>query len=222
MTEKKIPGSCIMGISAIAVIIGNDGRTVPLTGPGIVVIFRHTQGVWKRGRTFPFSLGPEKGLAGLRRNVAELATFLGECRTFVARSATGVIYFELERARCHVWEIAGRPEEFLDSVCLEVNENEERDACTPPATADAGIPVPVETSPGKFTLSIVEIQRKRSGVSSKQVLQQFIRRAGFTELEILCEHVPPWIGVEAEFLGFRVETGHSAPREVRVLLKKAE
>jgi Fe-only nitrogenase accessory protein AnfO len=211
-----------MGISAIAVIIGNDGRTAPLTGPGIVVIYLHTHGVWKRGRTFPFSLEPEKGLLGLRRKVAELGTFLGECRTFVVKSAGGAVYFELEKARVHVWEIAGRPEEFLDSVCLEAKENEGRDACTPPATADAGIPVPVETSPGKFTLSIKGIQRKRSGVSSKQVLQQFIRRAGFTELEILCEHVPPWIGVEAEFLGLRVETGHSAPREVRVLLKRPE
>jgi Fe-only nitrogenase accessory protein AnfO len=209
-----------MGISEIAVITGEDGRTVPLTGPGTVVIFRRTHGVWKRQRTFPFSLGPEKGLQGLRRKVAELGTFLGECRTFVARSANGAIYFELERAHCHVWEIAGSPEEFLDSVCLEVKKNEERDACTPPATANAGIPVPLETAPGKFTLSITEIQRKRSGMSSKQVLQQFIRRAGFTELEIICEHVPPWISVEAEFLGLRVETGNSAPHEVRVLLKK--
>jgi Fe-only nitrogenase accessory protein AnfO len=209
-----------MGISEIAVITGEDGMTVPLTGPGTVVIFRRTKGVWKRGRTFPFSLEPEKGLAGLRRKVVELGTFLGECRTFVARSATGAIYFELERTRCHVWEIAGRPEEFLDSVCLEVNENEERDACTPPATADAGIPVPLETAPGKYTLSIVEIQRKRSGVSSRQVLQQFIRMAGFTELEVICEHVPPWIGVEAELLGMRVETEPRAPHEVRLVLKK--
>jgi len=211
-----------MSISEVAVITGEDGRTVPLTGPGTVVIYHHTLGVWKRKRTFPFSLVPEKGLQGLRRNVAELGIFLGECRTFVAKSAGGAVYFELEKARVHVWEFAGRPEDFLDSVCLEVNEDEERDACTPPATTEAGIPVPLETAAGKYTLSIVDIQRKRSGVSSKQVLQQFIRRAVFTELEIICEHIPPWIGVEAEFLGLRVETAQNAPREVRVLLKKPE
>jgi len=211
-----------MSTSEIAVITGEDGRTVPLTGPGTVVIYHHIHGVWKHKRTFPFSLEPEKGLQGLRRKVAELGTFLGECRTFVARSAGGAVYFELGKVRVHVWEIAGRPEDFLDSVRLEVEESEERDTCTPAATTDAGIPVPLETAPGKYTLSIVEIQRKRSGVSSKQVLQQFIRRAVFTELEIICEHIPPWIGVEAEFLGLRVETAQNAPREVRVLLKKPE
>ena len=211
-----------MGISEVAVITGEDGRTVPLTGPGTVVIYRHSQGIWKRKRTFRFSLEPGKGLQGLRRKVAELGTFLGECRTVVARSAGGAVYFELGKARVHVWEIAGRPEEFLDSVCLEVNENEEKDTRTLPATDQAGIPVPRETVPGKYTLSIVEIQRKRSRVSSKQVLQQFIRRAVFTELEIICEHIPPWIGVEAEFLGLQIETGNRAPHEVRVLLKKPE
>jgi Fe-only nitrogenase accessory protein AnfO len=211
-----------MGISDIAVITGENGRTVPLTGPGTVVIFRRIHGMWQCERKFQFSLEPEKGLEGLRRKVAELGTFLGECRIFVAKSAGGAVYFELEKARCHVWEIAGKPEEFLDSVCLEVEENEERDVCTPPVTADYGILVPLETAPGKFTLSITDIQRKRSGVSSKQVLQQFIRSGKFSELEILCEHIPPWIGVEAEFLGIRIESGHRTSHEVRVLLKKPE
>jgi Fe-only nitrogenase accessory protein AnfO len=211
-----------MSTSEIAVITGEDGRTVPLTGPGTVVIYRHTHGVWNRGRTFPFSLEPEKGLEGLRRKVAELDTFLGECRTFVAKSAGGAVYFELERARCHVWEITGRPEEFLDSVCLEVKENGNRDACDSPAPADNGIPVPLETSPGAFTLSITEIQRKRRGLSSKQVLQQFIRRGNFSELEIICEHIPPWIGIEAEFLGMRVETESWSPHGIRIALKKKE
>jgi len=211
-----------MDISEIAVITGADGRTVPITGPGTVVIFRRIHGVWQSERMFPFSLEPGKGLNGLRRKMGELIAFLGECRTFVAKSAGGAVYFELEKARCHVWEITGKPEEFLDFVCLEAKENEERDACTPPASADAGIPVPLETSPGKFTLSISEIQKKRSGVSSRQVLQQFLRRGNFTELEILCDHLPPWIGVEAEFLGIRIETGHSAHNGIRVLLKKPE
>jgi Fe-only nitrogenase accessory protein AnfO len=214
-------GSVSMGISEIAVITGDDGRTVPLTGPGTVVIFRHTRGVWKRGKTFPFSIEPEKGLTDLRRKVAELNAFLGKCRTFVAKSAGGAVYFELEKARVHVWESAGRPETFLDSVRLELNENEKRDACPDPTTTPPGMPVPQETAPGKYTLSIMEIQRERSGVSSRQVLRQFIHRGNFSELEIVCEHIPPWIGVEAEILGLLVETGQNV-RGVRVLLKKPE
>ena len=213
-----------MGISEIAVIIGENGRTVPLTGPGTIVIFQRSHGVWQSQRTFPFALEPGKGLQGLHRKVAELVTFLGDCRTFVAQSANGAVYSELARARCHVWEVAGQPEEFLDSVCLEAKDDDKQEACPQPRpdSGNAGIPVPLETAPGKFTVSITEIQRKRSGVSSKQVLQQFIRSSRFTELELFCEHLPPWIGVEADFLGLMIETRHHAPHEVRVVLKKSK
>jgi Fe-only nitrogenase accessory protein AnfO len=211
-----------MGISEIAVIIGEDGRTVPLIGPGRIVIFQRIHGVWQSQRTFPFALEPGKGLQGLHRKVAELVTFLGDCRVFVAQSANGAVYSELARARCHIWEVAGQPEEFLDSVCLEVKDDDKRVACTLPDSGTTGIPVPLETAPGKFTLSITEIQRKRSGVSSKQVLQQFIRSSRFTEIELFCEHLPPWIGVEADFLGLQVETRQHAPHEVRVSLKKPQ
>ncbi|MFA5222551.1 MAG: Fe-only nitrogenase accessory AnfO family protein [Methanoregula sp.] len=206
-----------MCISEIAVITGNDGTTIPLSEPGTVVVFRRIQGTWQNQRMLPFSLEQESSLSGLRHKMAELIGFLGDCRTVVAQSASGAVFFELEKARCSVWEIAGLPEEFLDSVWRDAKE--EADAAAPPAEG-ATIPTPRETAPGRFTISIKEIQGKRPEVSSKQVLQQFIRRGAFCELEIFCDHLPPWIEVESERLGITIDTEYSAPNIVRVLLKK--
>jgi Fe-only nitrogenase accessory protein AnfO len=206
-----------MCVSEIAVIIGNNGRTVPLNEPGTVVVFRRVRGSWNNERALPFSLEEEKGLPGLRRKMAGLVEFLGGCRTFVAESASGASYFELEKARCQVWEIPGLPDEFLDLVWKEGVDEQEAAASTADSTS---VPTPLETAPGKFTLSIKEIQGKRPEVSSKQVLRQFIRGGEFTELAIICDHLPPWIEVDAEHLGFAVETEYSAPHEVRVLLKR--
>lgn len=207
-----------MCISEIAVVIGGNGRTVPLNEPGTIVVFRRIRGVWRSDRTFPFSLEEKEGLQGLRQKMAELIAFLGECRTFIAESASGAVFFELEKARFSVWEIAGMPDEFLDAVWREVQAEEE--AKRPPAPG-ADIPAPVETAPGKFTISIKEIQGNRPEVSSKQVLQQFIRSGGFIELAITCDHLPPWIDVEAERLGISVETEYNSPHEVLVVLKKS-
>jgi Fe-only nitrogenase accessory protein AnfO len=197
---------------------GSDGRTVPLNEPGTVVVYRRNRGAWQEVRTLPFALDEEQGLPGLRRTMAELVTFLGDCRTFVAASASGAAFFELEKARCPVFEIGGAPEDFLDSVWREAKAEVEAQA--PPVSGD-NIPVPVETSPGKFAISIKDIQGKRPEVSSKQVLQQFIRRGGFLELAITCDHLPPWIEVEAERLGISVETEYHAPHEMLVVLRKA-
>lgn len=207
-----------MCISEIAVMTGTSGTTVPLNEPGTVVVFRRIRGVWQADRTLPFALDETSGLAGLRRKMAELVTYLGPCRSFVAASASGAAFFELEKARCQVWEMSGTPDEFLATVWREAKEEQEASA---PVTPGTSIPAPVETSPGVFAISIKEIQGKRPEVSSKQVLQQFIRRGAFTELAITCDHLPPWIEVEAERLGISVETGYGAPHEVRVVLRKA-
>ena len=208
-----------MCISEIAVLTGSNGQTIPLNEPGTIVVFHRNRGGWQPARTLPFALDDANGLAGLRRKMAELVTFLGPCRSFVAASASGAAFFELEKARCQVWEISGTPDEFLDTVWREAKEEQEASA---PVPAGAGIPAPLETALGKFTISIKDIQGKRPEISSKQVLQQFIRRGAFTELVITCDHLPPWIEVEAERLGISVETGYPGPHEVRVILKKAE
>lgn len=58
--------------------------------------------------------------------------------------------------------------------------------------------MPVEVSPGNYFISIKEVQGKAPFVSSKQVLLEFICRAGFDALERVCDHVPPRIEMEAE------------------------
>ena len=87
-----------MCISEIAVITGSDGRTVPLSEPGTVVVYRRERGTWLAERRLPFSLEADGGLAGLRTRTGELIAFLGECRTLVAQSASGALFFGLEKA----------------------------------------------------------------------------------------------------------------------------
>jgi len=77
-----------------------------------------------------FALDPDEGLAELRSRMDELLQFLGPCRIFVAKSASGAVYFELEKAGCSVWEVSGRPDEFLDSV---LKGEEEAESAAAPA-----------------------------------------------------------------------------------------
>lgn len=206
-----------MCIPEIAVMTGSDGMTVPVNEPGTVIVFRRVRGQWQGDREFPFSLEKTGDMAGLRLAMMDLVAFLGGCRTFVAKSASGAVFFELEKARCAVFELPGRQEEFLDSVWREAKE--EQDAAAPlPAGAD--IPVPLEITPGCFAISIKEIQGKRPELSSKQVLRQFVRQGAFTELEITCDHVPPWIEVEAEQCGYDLVSERTGFNEVKVLLRR--
>jgi Fe-only nitrogenase accessory protein AnfO len=198
-------------------MIGNDGMTAAATGPGTVVVFRRVRDRWERDRELPFSLDETGGLAGVRSAMVCLTVFLGNCRTVVARSASGAVFFGLEKARCTVFELPGRPEDILDPVWQDMMEEQ---GPAPPLPAGSEIPVPLEIAPGHFTISIKDIQGKRPELSSKQVLSNFVRNGKFTELEIACDHVPPWIEAEAFQRGYELTSERAGMDDLRVVLRR--
>jgi hypothetical protein len=164
-----------------------------------------------------FALDPCEDLREMRRKVTGLLKFMGNCRILVAKSAHGALYFELEKAGTRVWEISGRPEDFLGQV---LNEEEKDPEGTAPA-AGSDIPVPEQRAPGYFFVSIRDIQGKRPEFSSKQVLMEFIQRGSFSVLEIICDHVPPWIEVEASQRGYILATQCIAPHEQKIIIRNS-
>ncbi|MEN6342002.1 MAG: Fe-only nitrogenase accessory AnfO family protein [Methanospirillum sp.] len=196
----------------IAVVLGPGGLTAPLHEPGRIVVFRRDRGAWEPARETTFALDPGAGLRGLRHAMQDLLAFLGGCRVVIARTAKGVPYFELEKARCTVWEIAGDPAELLEEVWQEEAAEAHQ------AGETSGTPVPEEITPGNYYVSIKELQEGNAGVSSKQVLQGFVRRGAFRTLVVRCSHVPPWLSAEAMTSGCTVEIEQVGIRECRVKL----
>jgi Fe-only nitrogenase accessory protein AnfO len=202
----------------IAVILGKDGTSSSLNEPGTVIVFSRTLGIWEKDREMSLALDPAQGMRDMREKMAGLIGFLGNCRIVVTSSASGAPYFELEKARCVIWEISGKPQEFLNQVWAEEEKESAKEQSPALVTGTSKIPVPQEKTPGTFCISIKEVQGKRPDISSKQVLQQFIQRGGFLSLEITCTHVPPWIEIEAERRGYTLETEQVDKETVKVRL----
>jgi len=200
----------------IAVYIGESGETISMSDPGKLVVHRKRKGHWKACREKEFRPVPAEGMSGLRRMMGEVLEFMGECRVFVGQTVTGIPYFELEKYNCTVWEIQGKPAEFLDHI-LDREEEEQRLEKKTPLLV---MPEPVEVGEGRFQISIKEIQDCGGGITSKQVLQPFLRRGEFFELEVSCSHIPPWL--EAEFTGgtLKGEVLSSDPGEIKMLVTK--
>ncbi len=187
----------------IATVVGEDGITSALNSGGTVTVYKRSEGQWAEDRSTAFSLEGSKGLVEMRSRMGELVKFLGPCKILVAKSASGVPYFELEKAGFTVWEIPGAPESFLEQVWSEEEKAEAERAAPPPPIEP--MPTPVEESPGNYAINIRDIQKCRPELSSKKVLQQFIRKGQFRTLVIVCDHVPPWIEMERSTVGFTME-----------------
>jgi Fe-only nitrogenase accessory protein AnfO len=200
----------------IATILDGSGCSSDLSEPGTIVVFQKQGCSFEAVREMEFAIHQCVDLRDLRQKVAELLEFMGNCRIFVARSVHGALYFELEKAGISTWEVSGRPEDFLGQVW----NDDETDKVTSEPAAGFDIPVPEQRAPGYFYISIKDIQGKRPEVSSKQVLREFIRSGSFSVIEIICDHVPPWIEMEAECGSFMVSSEQVGKNATRVMVVK--
>ncbi|AEF94009.1 Nitrogenase iron-iron accessory protein AnfO [Desulfotomaculum nigrificans CO-1-SRB] len=200
----------------IAVYMGDNGETTSLYQNGKVMVYQRNQGCWRVSRERDFSLGDNFNIKALREIMDELIEFLGHCKTFVGLSITGIPYFVLEKSGCSIWEFEGNPLDFLDYI-LAKEEEEQRENSQQNSTI---LPTPVETFSGCYRISIKEIQEKNLGVSSKQVLLPFIRQGKFYSLEVLCNHVPPWLENEILLNQLESRTEVIARNEVKLVMTK--
>jgi len=200
----------------VAVFIGEDGLTGIFGEPGRVRVYRRRQKTWTVERETDFTLVAEGGLKGLRQQFGGLVAFLGDCRIFVARSMAGVPYYELEKAGFNIWEQDGEPGTYLE----EVWAGEEREQAAKNAPAPASVPLgPTEKAPGHYFISLKEIQARDTGITTKHVLQPFLRRGRFAVLEVVCDHLPPWLELDLESGVFTWTSEKVGEREIKITIR---
>jgi Fe-only nitrogenase accessory protein AnfO len=203
-------------VQEIGVFYGSNGSTAQLDQPGKLTIFRRDQGVWTVDRELPVALEDCQGMAELRQRFSAVVIFLADCKILCAEKISGVAKIELEKAGVVGFEIGGNPGPDLESIWWQV-----KDASAPPAPLEREKAIqPSEIAPGHYTISLQEIQGKNAGLSSRQVLQPFIRTGQFVILEVLCSHVPPWLEQEVLIGKLSAQTKQLAPDQMLLTLKK--
>lgn len=200
----------------IAVCLGKNGLVSSLYDASSIVIYRKKQGRWLAGREKRIALDQQGGMAGLRKQMAEMTLFLGECKIFVGWAVVGVPYFELEKMQCSIWEFEGAPLSFLDYVLAQ----EEDKMAKNQLSVSSAVPIPVERENGDYYISIKEVQENGGGVTSKQVLMPFLRQGKFYSLEILCNHIPPWLKVELTSGNLKSQVEKKSPTETHIYISK--
>ncbi|GBF35166.1 AnfO protein, required for Mo- and V-independent nitrogenase [Desulfocucumis palustris] len=202
-------------LKEIAVHVGRNGETATLYEQGKIVIYQRKQGSWNVHREKDYSFKREQGLPGMRKQMGEVVDFIGGCKIFVAGAISGIPYYELEKAGCSIWEFSGEPDDLLEYVW----EKEEQ-AALEKAVRLVAVPGPVDMGNGCYSISIKEIQEAGTGITTKQVLLPFLRQGDFYRLEVLCNHIPPWLKMEIMGSGLTCEVEKVATGEVRLVIGK--
>lgn len=201
----------------ITVFIGQDGAAANLGTPGTLQLYQKATGSWHVVSEASFALPSGRPIGEIRKGMEQVLTFMGTCKIFVAGAIHGLPYYQLEKAGCSVWEYEGQPLAFLDELLEQEEAAAVQQAAENPAIV---IPVPEDTGNGHYRISIKEIQEQEGGITSKQVLQPFLRRGAFYELEVVCNHIPPWLEAEVLSGSLRCQKEVLGKGNIRLLLQR--
>jgi Fe-only nitrogenase accessory protein AnfO len=202
----------------IAVHVSENGETASPYDIGKIVVYRKKNSRWNVLKEKDFILDKSLGIKELREKMVEALEFLNSCRIFVGLSVAGLPYYELEKAGFSVWEFEGKPLEFLDYVLAEEKEKYKQ---VKSRKKNYVMLTPDELSYGYYRISIKEIQENDTGITSKQVLLPFLRKGRFDSLEIICNHVPPWLQAELMGGGYSGDIEKGAHKEVKIILSRS-
>lgn len=200
----------------IGVYVNDLGFTTSFGGNGKLIIYRKMLGKWTPLREQKLVIDKTKGLKDLRAKMVEAITFLDECKVFVAHSVIGIPYYALEKAKFSIWEYTGEPLEFLDYIL----QKEEETMLESKEKPNNVVPIPTLIEDGNYTISIKQIQENNSQVTSKQMLLPFLRKGEFFTLEVICNHIPMWLEMELQSLGYKFLAEKIGPMQERIYITK--
>lgn len=205
-------------VRKIAVFRQANGLTAELGEDAKVAIFGFMEGQWKLVKEMNFFFDSATGIPGLHRQLGLLLDFLGECKILVAKVVTGISYYELDKAGISIWEYPGEPISYLDHIWSQEESDLVARLQEKPVETLAEIIAPTEKEAGYFTISLKDIQGKRGGINSKQVLAPILEKGEFRVLEVACAHVPPWLQQELLTGQFTSTTKQITSEEVLLII----
>lgn len=156
-----------------------------------IVIFDKGECVWKRLSEVCIPDNMKTGAAGLRAGMVNIIKAMGDCRIVAGGKIVGVPYTELERYGFNIFEIDEYGDDVFDAILEDIEHDESKTALKEKIVKEAR---PVETStPGVYYLDLVALQTECPEVSSKQAMKEFFESTPFVELQLVCNHIPPWL-----------------------------
>ncbi|OEH84643.1 hypothetical protein BHU72_09110 [Desulfuribacillus stibiiarsenatis] len=181
----------------IASFVNESREILPLNENGEVVVFKKEMGHWSLIRSKRFDMREVKNIRELRSEMGNIISFLDDCKTFIGNSITGVPFFELEKAEIDSWEFEGKAEEFLDYVYQkDLLEVEEALLQSKEKEDELASLQPIDLGNGIFEVVLSKVQGTNLGITSKQLLIPVLSKGAFYQLNVICNHVPPWLEAE--------------------------
>lgn len=199
----------------VAVLVGKDGNTSSIYEPAMIVIYEKEKENWKVESKTIFNLNTSHGMGAVRERMLMITEDLGNCSIFLGKRVDGIPYSVLKKSGFTIAEADGNPEEFLDELVEMIIESKEKEAKRRKAQDVVIEPIALEKQ-GYYFINLERVQNNNPGISSKKILQPFLRNKPFRDLKVICNHIPQWIEGELMTLGMKFQAKELTKGEFEV------
>ncbi len=196
----------------ISIIMNNFGEIDSIMENAVISVFEKRNTVWTVVKNISIDFGLFQNIKELRKKLIQLASELGDCKIIVGRSISGLTYHIFDKMGFDIFEAESFSPVVLDQILSDVhNKSGKRE--------ERAFTGPVETDvPGVYFLDLIALQKQSPGISSKMALQSFLLGTPFFRLDLICEHLPPWIESLVQNKNLNLGTEKLAEGKTRIII----
>ena len=174
----------------ISVFLQDDNLLTSFFAATKIIVFKKSD-VWKEIKTINLpdtnSINPTK----LRQHIASIIKELGDCKIIAGLELLGISYCVFDSYGFSIFSISELNDEVLDGIINDIKAENMEEYMKEEIIKNEK---PVETEiTGVYYLDLVMLQTECPEISSKKALKEFLSNTPFVELQLLCNHIPPWL-----------------------------
>jgi Fe-only nitrogenase accessory protein AnfO len=208
----------------IAVHLDAAGRPVSLYEDGVIHLYEGGGDRWSKIGEFAFALPDGASIPLVRSLVERVAAGLDDCRTLISGDRNGYIYSLLgQEMGFSCWTSEGSLGDQLAMVerrQLELSAEQSASGCAITSCPSSGCggrkasacgpeieaPPPEDLGGGHLRIDVAAAMRVVPGLNSRQILMPVLEGGAFSEVEVICDHLPRWFERKIADLGLEASS----------------
>jgi Fe-only nitrogenase accessory protein AnfO len=208
----------------IAVLVNENGRTVPYSAGGIIELYDLKGNSWQCIKAKSLTIDKATNISEVRERVHAVIKVIEDGKVFMVETIKSLPTGIFDAYGISVWNHQGAPMGAFDFVKEqeESKAKQKRSCCDKPSckstcssnsgnSEETTSSISIEKmSVGYYKIDLARILRSNNSLNSKQLLIPFMKNTTFQKLEIICEHVPKWFEHELNGMNLQLMVEKSA------------
>jgi len=189
----------------IAVFVSKSGNIFPLYEKGTVELYSDETNEWQCIKHIPFAIYNDMNFVQVREAIQNMVSQIDDCKMFVVDTIRGFPLTIISENRIGVWKHRGvfsLP--LLDHIKSELERIEREQSMNTTSPIVVG-----DANDGAFIFDLATVLKNDSSLNSRDLLFPFLKDTPFKKLEIICQHLPKWLGNALEELNIQAVQAES-------------